>query len=174
MMHTVLQQISSDRSRNDDVIVLDNICTTKRQRCFRIKGRDGVRATELSFLQEVKQTWLTLLTSPHMTTILKKKEWTKEAVGEREITAFQLSSNHPAVTQTGLEPCRHRSNPSDAALSFLTSPDFSILTHYRQWSQSKTHVLVKIAAFLKYQVCYGYMLSVWRLWACCLLLAALC
>lgn len=51
----------------------------KRQRCVRIKGKDGVRATELSFLWEVKQTWLTLLTSPHMTTSLKKESVNKRS-----------------------------------------------------------------------------------------------
>lgn len=68
---------------------------TEWQRCFGIKGKDGERATELSFLCEVKQTWLAVLDSPHMTTIPKKERVNKGSCREereREITRYPFAS----------------------------------------------------------------------------------
>lgn len=76
------------------------------------------------------------------------------------MAAFQLSSNHPAVAQTGLEPCRHRSNPSDPSLL----PHVTKFLHFNSLqtmiSEQNTCSCENSSIFKVHQVCYGYMLSV--------------
>lgn len=139
---------------------------TEWQRCFGLKGRDGERTMELSFVCEVKQTWRAVLASPHMTTNLKKeREWTRGAVEKRERSPdtllHQLSSNHPAVSQTDLETCWHWFNLCDATLTFLIPPRWSIFAKeqkflYKSCANYTVHENIRV--FRVYLGCCCYCL----------------
>lgn len=168
---------------------------TWAERRVRPSGRGvlGLRGVmergQRSCLSSVRWDSLGSLSSPHVTTILKKEsKWTREAAGKSERSPdtllHQLHWNHPSVSQTHLEILWDWSNLSDATLTFRIPSSFSILAETTvpalnvwklrfSWKYQHFQSISSLLLFARLSVVYlVIMAGVWG--SCCLSLAAPC